>query len=290
MLKLTMQLKQFNSMEKGPYYARLTFLLLFKNLPIKSSQWPYFCVKWNNLYYVYVRLVFGCRSSPKIFDTLSQALCWIASKNYGTETIFHLLDDFLTVNEPDSCAGERTMGLLTLLFGRLRIPLSKDKCVGPTVCLEYLGIILDSDRMEARLPLEKVQRILQFIEKLLSQPFCTKLDLLQLLGHLNFASCVVLPGRSFVSHLIHLSTTVKELWRRVILDRSCKEDLRMWVRFLRDWNGISVFYDAFLAHLSRRLKVSYCDHSPVCRRRRRCRRRPYVRPSVRPQSLNNISS
>ena len=43
----------------------------------------------------------------------------------------------------------------------------------------------------------------------------------------------------------------------------------------------------FLAHLSLRLKVSYCDHPPSVRRRRRRRRR---RPSVRPQSLNNISS
>ena len=42
----------------------------------------------------------------------------------------------------------------------------------------------------------------------------------------------------------------------------------------------------FLAHLSRRLKVRYCDHSPsvvvVVRLS--------VRPSVRSQSLNNISS
>ena len=94
----------------------------FKNLPIKGCQWPYFCVKWRNLYYEYVRLVFGCLSSPTIFDTLSQALCWIACKNYGIETIFHLLDDFLTVDIPDSCIGNRTMALLTLLFGRLEIP------------------------------------------------------------------------------------------------------------------------------------------------------------------------
>ena len=113
----------------------------FKIMPIKDNQWPYFCVKWENKYYVYVCLVFGYRSSPKIFDTLSQALCWIATNNYGIETIFHLLDDILTVDEPDSCIGERTMALLTLIFGRLHIPLAQHKCTGPTACLEYLGII-----------------------------------------------------------------------------------------------------------------------------------------------------
>lgn len=242
-VKIDDAIKAIQRYGRRPLLCKVDIANAFKNLPIRSSQWPYFCVRWNSSYYVFVRLVFGCRSSPKIFDTLSKAVCWIASHNYGIETIFHLLDDFLTVDKPDSVTGQRTMALLTLLFGRLCIPLSEQKCVGPTVCLEYLGIILDSERMEARLPLDKVQRILLFIEKLLSQPFCTKLDLLQLLGHLNFASSVALPGRSFVSHLIYLSTTVKELWRRVTLDRNCKEDLRMWVMFLRHWNGVSVFFD-----------------------------------------------
>ena len=215
----------------------------FKIMPIKGNQWPYFCVKWENKYYVYVRLVFGCRSSPKIFDTLSQALCWIASNNYGIETIFHLLDDFLTVDKPDNCIGERTMALLTLIFGCLRIPLAQHKCTGPTVCLEYLGIILDSKNMEARLPLDKVQRIVMFIEGLLGETRCTKLKLLQLLGHLNFASRVILPGRAFVSYLIQLSTTVKGLYEVVSLDNQCREDLLMWYNFLQEWNGVSLFYD-----------------------------------------------
>ena len=215
----------------------------FKIMPIKSNQWPYFCVKWKDKYYVYVRLVFGCRSSPKIFDTLSQALCWIATNNYGIETIFHLLDDFLTVDKPDDCIGERTMALLTMIFGRLHIPLALHKCIGPTVCLEYLGIILDSSKMEARLPFDKVQRILKFIEGLLGATRCTKLTLLQLLGHLNFASRVILPGRAFVSYLIQLSTTVRGLHDLVSLDNHCRKDLHMWYKFLLNWNGVSLFYD-----------------------------------------------
>ena len=46
----------------------------FKQLHIKSSQWPLFCVKLNHMFYVYVRLFLGCLSSPKIFDTLYQAI------------------------------------------------------------------------------------------------------------------------------------------------------------------------------------------------------------------------
>ena len=197
---------------KGALLTKYDIANAFKICPIRADQWPYFCVKWEKKFYVFVRLVFGCRSSPRIFDTLSQAICWIARNNYGVQTIFHLLDDFLSVDLPDACTGERTMAVLSLIFNRLHIPLAQPhKCIGPTVCLEYLGIILDSMNMEARLPLDKVQRILEFIDTLLVKPYCTKRDLLQLLGHFNFASRVILPGRSFVSYLLKIAFTVKDL-------------------------------------------------------------------------------
>ena len=129
-------------------------------------------------------------------------------------------------------------------FNRLHAPLATHKCVGPTVCLEYLGVVLDSSKMEARLPLDKISRIIGFIETLLNASSCSKRQLLQLLGHFNFASRVILPGRSFVSYLIDLSTSVKELWHYVYLDIHCREDLHMWQEFLRNWNGVSLFYDA----------------------------------------------
>ena len=243
-VKLDDAIKAIQHCGQGALLCKMDIADAFKQLPIKSSQWPLFCVKWNHMYYVYVRLVFGCRSSPKIFDTLSQAISWIASHNYGIETIFHLLDDFLTVDKSDLCTGLRTKALLDLIFAILKVPLSHHKCIGPSCCLEYLGIILDSERMEARLPLNKVQRIIKFIEELLAKPACTKLELLQLLGHFNFASRVIIPGRTFVSYLIHLSTTVKELWNQVRLDKSCRDDLKMWLRFLQGWNGVSLFYDS----------------------------------------------
>lgn len=246
---------------KGALMTKFDISDAFKNLPIKGSQWPYFCVKWNGLYYVFVRLVFGCRSSPRIFDTLSQAICWIAINNYNIQTIFHLLDDFLAIDKPDLCSGERTRALLSLLFNRLHVPLASHKCVGPTCCLEYLGIILDSENMVAKLPLDKLQRIIQFIEQMLHKSKCTKLELLQLLGHLNFASRVILPGRSFVSYLIHLSTTVERLQHFVYIDNHCQQDLLMWHKFLRGWNGVSLFYDS---HFTTTLDLElYTDASLV---------------------------
>ena len=86
-------------------------------------------------------------------------------------------------------------------------------------------------------------RIIQFTERMLDKSRRTKHELLHLLGHLNFASRLILPGTSFVSYLIHLSASVKNLRDMVYLDVHCREDLHMWHKFLRKWNGISLFYD-----------------------------------------------
>ena len=226
----------------GSWLCKTDISDAFKLLPIHPTLWPFHAIKWNGKFYYYVRLVFGSRASPKIFDTLSQAICWIAKHVYKIDNILHLLDDFLTIDHPESLA-DRTMSLLTLMFKKLKIPIAPHKTVGPTKCLEYLGIMLDTSAMEARLPLEKVTRICNILVTFQHRSSCTKRELLSLLGHLNFACRVIRPGRSFVSYLITLSTTVKELHHYVKLNKNVRLDLQMWHQFLSKWNGVSFFLD-----------------------------------------------
>ena len=214
----------------------------FKQLPISPKQWHLFCIKWDTKYYHFVRLPFGSRSSPVLFDKLSRAIVWIAVNNYKIDNILHLLDDFLAIDKP-SADGHRLMALLTMVFNKLGIPLSKKKTIGPTCVIEYLGIILDSIKMEARLPRDKVVRILEYIEHILTKKTCTRKQLEQLLGHLNFAMRVILPGRAFVTYLYKLMCSVRDSFHYVHINSECKNDLTMWAEFLRKWNGVSLFHE-----------------------------------------------
>jgi hypothetical protein len=92
----------------------------FKQLGIRKDQPHLYCIKWRKLYYCYVRLCFGSRSSPKIFDNLSVAICWIAKNNYTIPVILHSLDDFLTIQAAHT-SGDRTMAILTMIFKTLKI-------------------------------------------------------------------------------------------------------------------------------------------------------------------------
>jgi hypothetical protein len=59
--------------------------------------------------------------------------------------------------------------------------------------LEYLGIILDTDLFEARLPKEKIERIVTFIQSSIERKSVRKRELLQLLEHFNFAERNPIP-------------------------------------------------------------------------------------------------
>ena len=191
------------------------------------------------LVYFYKRPVFGCRFSPKIFDQLSVAICWIAMNNYKVDNVIHLLDYFLAVDNVSE-KGYRTMVILSMIFNKLHIPLSMKKTVGPVTELEYLGIV----NMLARLPLDKVQRlILEMVHKYSKMKFCTKVKLLSLLGHLRFALKVVVPGRSFMSYLLKLIQGKNNNHDVVFFNDDCRTDMKMWLSFLQNWNGVSFFID-----------------------------------------------
>ena len=102
--------------------------------------------------------------------------------------MLHFLHDFLTIYPPNATA-ERTMARFTLVFNMLRIPIAPHKTVGPTVQLQYLGIFIDTDRMEARLPDDKLSRIIT-MDIFKNKHNISKRELLSLLGELKF----LLPG------------------------------------------------------------------------------------------------
>ncbi len=76
----------------GAWMAKIDITSAFKVMPIHPihpDSWHLFGVRWNGKFYFSVRLTFGCKSSPKIFDMLSEAVCWILSNNYAIPHLIH---------------------------------------------------------------------------------------------------------------------------------------------------------------------------------------------------------
>ena len=89
---------------RGSWLAKADISDAFKVMPIHPSLRHLFGICWEGKFYFATQLTFGCRSSPKIFDTLSEALCWILLNVYHVPFLLHLLDDFLVISPPSSTA------------------------------------------------------------------------------------------------------------------------------------------------------------------------------------------
>ncbi|XP_065145726.1 uncharacterized protein [Paramisgurnus dabryanus] len=231
----------------GAWLSKADITSAFKVLPIHPEFWHFFGIFWKGAYYFSVCLTFGCRSSPKIFDSLSEALCWILTNNHKLPYVLHLLDDFLIIT-PTSSPPHSGLSTLVKVFSEIGVPLSKEKTLGPCTSIEFLGITLDSISFQASLPLEKIQRIALLLSNYILADRCTKQQLLALLGHLNYAIRIIPQGKSFVSNLLAKAATIPSLHDKTTLDEACKMEMRLWQQFLSSWNGISFFYNDYITH------------------------------------------
>ena len=149
---------------RGTYLAKTDIESAFRQFPVHPEDWELLGMYWNNSYYFDKVLPFGLRSAPYIFNQLSDALEWILLNKCFISYVGHILDDFL-IMEPPALAGlpsqacQTSLSSMLLTFNTLGVPIAEHKTEGPSLIIEFLGIILDSQKMEARLPPDKLNRL-----------------------------------------------------------------------------------------------------------------------------------
>ncbi|KAI8492000.1 hypothetical protein Bbelb_303730 [Branchiostoma belcheri] len=93
-------------------------------------------------------------------------------------------------------------------------------------------------------PANKLEELRTILRETCGRRSVSKRELLSLLGKLNWASRVVLGGRTFMRRLIDLSKTVRRPHHRTKLTSAARTDLRWWEDFVRTFNGVSYFMDS----------------------------------------------
>ena len=146
-------------------------------------------------------------------------MAWILHVKQVVTNLVHYLDDFFTCGRAntDECAAN--MAKIIKVFEDLGVPLSMDKLIGPVAIIIYLGIEIDFINMVIRLPTDKFSELLSLLSEWYDRKKCTKRELLSLIGKLSFAPKVVQPGRIFLCRLIDLSTTGRELYHHISINR-----------------------------------------------------------------------
>lgn len=112
--------------------------------------------QWNSEFYYERFLPFGLRTAPYLFNLFAKGLHWILEVGYSWRVILHYLDDFFAILTP---AGVPIYySTFNIICEALGLTIKHAKSAEDQRA-EFLGIELNSNLMEARLPPEKLIRI-----------------------------------------------------------------------------------------------------------------------------------
>ena len=168
---------------------------------------------------------------------VDDALQW-SFQEQGVSWVGHYLDDYITMGPPMSVTCGRNLELMLDSCRRLGIPVVPAKCVGPATVIVFLGFEIDTNALVVRLPEKKLRRIQSLVREWRTRKACRKRELESLLGHLQHATTVIPPGRTFVRRLIELLSAFKNKDHWVRLGDSTRSDLAWWLAFMEGWNGV----------------------------------------------------
>ena len=224
----------------GCFLAKTDIKSAFRIIPISPADYNLLGMQWRGLYYYDRCMPMGCSSSCLTFETFSSAVEWIAKQKLNIDHILHLLDDFLIV-APSVTLCQDQLDLFLRLCSYVGIPMAPEKTCGPATTLSFAGIELDSICSEARLPLDKIQKCTQLISEFLGRKKVSLKEVQSLTGLLNFACSVIKPGRAFLRRLIDLTIGIRSPHHLIRLNKEVKEDLKVWLSFLAEFNGRSFF-------------------------------------------------
>lgn len=212
----------------------------YRLVPIHPSDYNLMGIYFNGFYYIDRCLQMGCASACKIFDSFSKALLWIATTKLGILNCVYLLDDFLFIQGPEE-PSDLYLSRFLAMCADVGVPIAHHKTVHSTTKLTFLGIELDTVAMAARLDSEKLCKCVGLLSQFITRKKVTLVELQSVIGLLNFCCCVVRPGRAFLRRLIDLTIGVSRSWYKITLTMEVKQDLHMWLLFLRDFNGTCFF-------------------------------------------------
>lgn len=226
----------------GSFLAKIDLASAYRSVKLHPSNYDSTGLKWcfqgekSSHYMVDTRLPFGAAASPKIFNELSQAVCCIMAA-HGHPNVICYLDDFLITNSSfaDTLV---TLNYLMALLRLLGFDINYDKVEGPVQTITFLGIQLDTVKMNLSLSHSRLNELKLDLQKFCQFSKVSKRQLQSLAGKLNWATQCIYGGRVFLRNIICKINSLHSPWHRTRITKPIREDLSWWIQFMEVFNGV----------------------------------------------------
>ena len=221
---------------RGAHFVQDDLEDAFRILPMAESDYGLLGFMFASETYVETRAVFGCRSSPILYGSLTALLAWLLYAVFGVRNVSAYLDDFLAVTS--AVENAPTAELMALFFLFLGLPRNLLKHKSGLQIATYLGILIDAARQTVALPAERLVALKAILSGWLEKESATEHELASLLGSLVFVCRVIPQGRIFLSRLFaSLIWTHHHPHQRAKLGDEARKDLTWWISFLDVFNN-----------------------------------------------------
>ncbi|XP_053404896.1 uncharacterized protein LOC128558742 [Mercenaria mercenaria] len=232
----------------GAYMAKADIKSAFNLCPVWPGDSELLGIKSDEGYWFQKTLPQGASCSCFIFEKFSKFIQWSAEQESGSRNIDHLLDDFFIVESSvNKCL--HSMSSFDHVCRELGVPLCEEKWVGPTQCLTYLGLDIDSKNQTIRVPSEKIRKAISRLQPLVkNQKKITLKQLQSVVGLLNFISKAIPAGRAFLRRLYDAMAYAKKPHHFIRISRNMRNDATTWLEFLEKINDTCMFSELDWLH------------------------------------------
>ena len=227
---------------RGALMAKFDLKSAYRHVPVHPDDRWLLGMELDGRLFVHTTLPFGLLSAPMIFNVVAEALAHVIRER-GVKNLDHYLDDFSLVAPPASSVCGENLRVALGTCEELGFQVATEKTEGPATTITLLGIEVESDRLELRLPQAKLLRLRELVGKWRRRKACTKRDLQSLAGHLNHACKVIRPGRRFLRGVFGLLSQFHRRYHMIRLNSAFRADMEWWHVFASTWNGVSLMRD-----------------------------------------------
>lgn len=199
---------------------------VFRIIPVHPVDIALQGIQFEGIYYLDLQLVFGCKSSPVIFNTFAALWNWIFVHHGRIRCLQHYLDDFILVTGNQKAAN-LSMNIMKLIANKIQLPLKKAKEVPPTQIMTHLGIAINTITMTFSIPEDRVKNICSELDTWSKHKYKTLGEFWSLAGWLIWACTIIPTLRPFIQpffqriagkHFKHAKIPITKGLKSTILD------------------------------------------------------------------------
>ena len=206
----------------------------YRQLRVDPLDYPLLAIQHKGATYLDICPSFGCRSSGTAQQRVSNAVCHLMRREHGADVRAYV-DDFIGLNN-DFNEAVRTFAGFESLCDQLGLKIAAEKSVYPTTRIEWLGISIDSEKMETSIPKDKLREVIAECTKWASRDTADRRDLQSLCGRLNHIAQCVRPARRYMNRILQALREARG-GRRIHVDEEFLKDIRWFIDYAEQTNG-----------------------------------------------------